>query len=291
MAVSMTGFGRSKLETESLTITVEIRSVNHRFLDCHFRMPQYLLRFEDKLKKIVQKHLSRGRVDCFITMDGENVVDRRLHIDWNLLDAYYQYIKELKNRYELKENITISHFMNEEPFISIVEEDVNNCKWSDQLFQSFEGAVLNLKNMRMSEGKRLENGLMDQLFELETMVKQMTLLAPQVKDELEGKLYRKVKDVTNGEFDETRILTEIALLAERTDITEELARLTSHLTEFHDTVKKNEPVGRKLDFLIQEMNRETNTIGSKTNVLQISKFVVNMKSVLEKMREQVQNIE
>ncbi|WAA13660.1 YicC/YloC family endoribonuclease [Fervidibacillus halotolerans] len=291
MAVSMTGFGRSKLETESFSITVEIRSVNHRFLDCYFRMPQFLLKFEDKLKKIVQKHLSRGRIDCFISISGENVVDRRLHIDWNLLDEYYQYIKELKNRYHLEGNITINHLIRNESFVSVIEGDLERDEWQNLLLNTFEEAILNLKAMRISEGKRLEKGFMELMLELENMVKQMEDLIPFVKKEFEEKLYKKLMDVTNGEFDESRILTEIAMFVERTDITEEITRLSSHLKEFHDTVKKSEPVGRKLDFLIQEMNRETNTIGSKTNVLQISKLVVNMKTVLEKMREQVQNIE
>ncbi|MCU9612165.1 YicC family protein [Caldibacillus lycopersici] len=291
MIVSMTGFGRSKKESESFSVTIEVRSVNHRFLDCHIRIPQYLMKLEEKIKKVIRNNITRGRIDCFVTIEGANLTNRRLLIDWKLIDEYYQFIATAKERYNIQDNIKLSHLLEKEGLVTFEEKEEENEELASIIIQAIDEAILQLKEMRITEGKELEKDLLTHLTNLESEIDEIFLLAPNVSKLYEEKLTNKLIEFTDGVVDQDRIVTEVAILSDRADITEEITRLKSHVNQFRLNLHKEEPVGRKFDFLIQEMNREVNTIGSKANEVNISKKVVEMKSILEKMKEQVQNIE
>ncbi|WP_346217053.1 YicC/YloC family endoribonuclease [Caldifermentibacillus hisashii] len=287
MVMSMTGFGRSERDG----IVVEIRSVNHRYFDFHTRIPQPLLKLEEKIKKICQQYVVRGRVDCSINISTSVPTNRGLHIDWNLLDEYYQFINNLKERYQLHEEIGITHFLQHDGLISVIEQEVVNPEMENTIIIAVEEAVQQLRKMRIIEGKALQNEIANYLELMDSFVQEIFEAAPIVKVEYEEKLRKKICEYTSGLFDETRVLTEVAIFADKIDISEELTRLNSHINQFRKSLNSMEPIGRKCDFLVQEMNREVNTIAAKANHANITNKVVELKSIIEKIREQVQNIE
>ncbi len=287
----MTGFGRSKKESDRLSVTVEVKTVNHRFCEFYIRMPRQLLKIEDKLKKKLNEHILRGRVEVYVTLSGEAVVNRKVHIDWNLLDEYYQHILSIKQKYNLPEQISLQELIAREELLSIEEEDGENTELEGLVLEAIEDAGIQLKQMRMTEGQVLEQDISQNLAQLHNRANKLKELAPLVVAQFKDKLTKRMVEFLSGQVDETRILTEVALFADKADINEELTRLESHIGQFNKILLLTEPVGRKLDFLVQEMNREINTIGSKANDSAIASEVVEMKSLLEKIKEQVQNIE
>ncbi|MFS8650907.1 MAG: YicC/YloC family endoribonuclease [Caldibacillus sp.] len=289
--MSMTGFGQGKRETADFTVTVDLRTVNHRFLDFHIRMPHMYLPLETKIKKIIQEHISRGRIDCYVTIQILNPQNRKLQIDWNLLDEYYHFLKEVRARYGFIEEVTLADLLQKDDLVEIVELEAENDTIAQAILRATEDAVINLVDMRKTEGDHLKNDLIAFLHTFKKHVEEIKELAPNAGKEYEEKLAKRMEEYTSGVIDEVRLMTEVAIYAERADIREEITRLESHLEQFHALLDAKQPVGRKMDFLIQEMNREVNTIGAKTGDVAISRNVVDMKSVLEKMREQVQNIE
>ena len=270
---------------------VEIRSVNHRLLDWHFHMPRQLLHLEDLLKKTIQQHISRGRVDCYITLGGSGAMTRKIHIDWDLMDEYYQLIRRIRERYGIEDSTRIEHLIFNENLISVEETDEGDDLLQKTVLDAVEEAARQLCDMRLAEGKELQKRLSGFLQEFSRCRERVRGYAPHAEKRLEERLRKKLGELLGDTFDENRILMEAAIYADRTDITEELDRLESHEKQFLEFLTQDDPVGRKLDFLIQEMNRETNTIGSKANDANIAQLVIEMKSLLEKMREQVQNIE
>jgi len=291
MVHSMTGFGRSKIVMEHTSVTVEIKTVNHRFSEFYIRMPRQLVKIEDKIKKCLNQYVTRGRIEVFITIEGESLVKRRLNIDWNLIDEYYHFIEALKEKYEIHNETKISHFLMKEDLVDIEEIEEENEQLETIILQAVEEASVRLQEMRKLEGLELEHDFHQHLRNLEDLSNEVSLYAPTIVENYRERLLKKVQEYASTITDESRILTEVALFADKSDITEELTRLKSHIKQFEHILQEKEPVGRKLDFLLQEMNREVNTIGSKGNDSTIAKLVVEMKSVLEKMREQVQNVE
>ncbi|WP_075980982.1 YicC/YloC family endoribonuclease [Bacillus massilinigeriensis] len=291
MVLSMTGFGRSKKESASFSVTVEIKSVNHRFSEFVIRMPRQLLKIEDKLKKKMSEQIKRGRVEVFVTVEGSAAFHRKLVVDWELLDQYYQYINEIQNKYALQDFVSYRDLLNREDLFSIEEENEGNDELEELVAQALEEAIEQMIHMREIEGKALKKDLEAQLQKIELIVHHLTEFAPTVVLQYQERLTKKLQEFLSGEIDQNRILTEVGIFADKSDINEELTRLKSHLKQFLQTLLANEPIGRKLDFLVQEMNREVNTIGSKANHSSIAQEVVEMKSLLEKVKEQVQNIE
>lgn len=291
MIVSMTGFGRSNKESDQLSVTVEIKTVNHRFCEFYFRMPRVLLKIEDKLKKKLSDHILRGRVEVFVTLTGDAVINRKVHIDWNLLDEYYQYITAIKEKYSLSEQVSLKELIEREEIITFEESDEENGELEALVISAVEEAALSLKEMRQTEGEALAKDVSDNLAQLKNRATQLKEYAPTVVNQYKDRITKRMQDYLSGQIDEARIVTEVAIFAEKVDINEELTRLNSHIQQFQKTILLKEPVGRKLDFLVQEMNREVNTIGSKANDSAIASEVVEMKSLLEKIKEQVQNIE
>lgn len=291
MVISMTGFGRSKTESGSFSVNVEIKTVNHRFNEVNIRMPRQLIKIEDKIKKKLNQHIRRGRVEVYVAIEGENTVTRKVHVDWNLIDEFYQFIKEAKEKYNIKENITLQDLLNHSEIIHIEESENGNEELEDMVITAVEQAVILLRQMRIAEGEELKKDLLSSLTNIENNVNDLQQYAPLVVQLYKDRLTKRMQEFVNGQIDESRILTEVAVFADKVDINEEITRLKSHIGQFIQTLNDHEPIGRKLDFLVQEMNREANTIGSKANDSNIAKKVVEIKSLLEKLKEQVQNIE
>lgn len=291
MVVSMTGFGRSKTESGPISVTVEIKTVNHRFSEYYFRMPRQLLQMEEKIKKILNHHIRRGRIEVFVTLEGDRTIKRKLNVDWELLEDYYHFIKSAQEKFSIQESIKIKDLLNLDELIHIEESEYGNEELENLLLKVVDEAANLLKQMRSVEGLELEKDVKAHLLLLEKYVTELRNDAPKVINQYEERMTKRMRDFLNGQIDEVRLLTEVAVFAEKADINEELTRLSSHIQQFSLTLIQAEPIGRKLDFVLQEMNREVNTIGSKANNSNIAKRVVEMKSLLEKIKEQVQNIE
>ncbi|MEH7094667.1 YicC/YloC family endoribonuclease [Neobacillus vireti] len=291
MVISMTGFGRGKTESGDFLVNVEIKSVNHRFSEMNIRMPRQLLKIEDKMKKILSSHIRRGRVEVYVSVDGEGVVSRKIQPDWKLIEEYFQFISEAKGKYGIEGTITLQDLLNRTELLHIEESEAGNEEIEKLVLTAIEEAVILLKQMRMAEGEELKKDLLAITAQIESNVTELQKFAPLVVQAFKERLTKRMQEFVNGQLDETRILTEVAVFADKADINEEITRLRSHIQQFLQTLNEYEPIGRKLDFLVQEMNREANTIGSKANDSNIAKKVVEIKSLLEKLKEQVQNIE
>ncbi len=293
MIKSMTGFGRACIEHEQYTITTEIKSVNHRFTEVHIRMPRQLTIIEDKIKRCVTTYIKRGKVDVWISIDGETGVDKELSIDWSLLDQYVSAHETLNERYQVQEPIRYHQLLAFSDIVSIHEKENVTDEFAGKVLDAVEEAVSRLSEMRAEEGKHLNKDFNQRLDEIDTIIQEIESFAPEVQEAYKDRLYKRIKSLHDGAFelDEDRITTEVAIFADKCSIDEELTRLKSHLSQFRDILNESGSIGRKLDFLVQEMNRESNTIGSKGNDYSISKNVVQLKSEIEKLKEQVQNVE
>ncbi|RFB19118.1 YicC family protein [Bacillus sp. HNG] len=291
MIASMTGFGRAKKESNTFYVQAELKSVNHRFCEINVRLPRQLLFLEDKIKKAIGEHVKRGRVEVFLTIEGEGLVKKTISIDWNLLEALVTSTKQIQDKYQLTDQITTGQLLSNENILSIEEKETENQELQTIILEVIESAALQLRQMREVEGKALIEDIFLFLGQIEENIHTIKEYAPRVVSHYRDRIEKRIKEYIGNEFDENRVLTEVALFAEKADISEELTRLESHISQFRETVQTNEPIGRKLDFIVQEMNREINTIGSKANDSLIAKHVVDLKSLVEKIKEQVQNIE
>ncbi|MFJ5713367.1 YicC/YloC family endoribonuclease [Neobacillus sp. NPDC093127] len=291
MVISMTGFGRGKAESDSFSVNVEVKTVNHRFCEMNIRLPRQLLKIEDKIKKKLNQHIRRGRVEVYVSVEGEGVVTRKVHVDWKLVEEYYQFIKQAHEKFGIEGTITLQDLLNRSDLLHIEESEAGNEELEKLVLTATEEAVVLLKEMRSAEGEELKKDLLAMLTQLEANVFELQKFTPFVVQSFKDRLTKRMQEFVNGQIDDTRILTEVAVFADKADINEEITRLKSHIQQFMQTINEQEPIGRKLDFLIQEMNREANTIGSKANDSNIAKKVVEIKSLLEKLKEQVQNIE
>jgi uncharacterized protein (TIGR00255 family) len=287
----MTGFGRSRIASASFSVNVEVKTVNHRFSEMNIRMPRHLLSVEDKIKKKLSEHLRRGRAEVYIMIEGEGAVTRKIQVDWKLLEEYYLFIKQARDKFNIEGNVLLQDLLTRNEFLHIEENDAGNEELETLVLRAAEEAVLLCKQMRVTEGEELRKDLLTSLGLLDINIDELKEYAPQVVSAYKERLMKRMEEFVQGQFDESRVLTEVAIFADKIDINEELTRLKSHIQQFTQTLNELEPIGRKLDFLVQEMNREANTIGSKANDSRITKKVVEIKSLLEKLKEQVQNIE
>lgn len=288
---SMTGFGRSIRSNEHIKVTVEVKTVNHRFAEYHFRIPRSLSNFEDKLKKKLNEYIKRGRIEVFITIEGEELTNRKLLVDWSLLEDYLQYIKEIQKRFQINESVSLKDILNRDEIFSIEEQESGTECIEELVLDASIEAAQNCVNMREAEGKALQQDIRSHIEKIQSTVQALRQYAPTVVEQYANRLKKRIQEYVDLQLDEARIVTEIAIFADKADINEELTRLDSHVVQFNTFLNDQEPVGRKLDFLVQEMNRETNTIGSKANDAKIAAEVVELKSLIEKIKEQIQNIE
>lgn len=291
MVTSMTGYGRGEAQNEQVKVFAEIKTVNHRFCEYTIRMPRQLLVLEEKVKKKANEYIRRGRVEIFITVEGESLVSKNVKIDWDLADQYVRLMDEVKGKYNLESSITLQDMLQLESIFLTEEVPTVPVNLETLLMESIKVALENLKHMRVQEGRELAQDLQNQLKKLAKIIEEVKNYAPSVVEQYKSRLAIKLSELTDGLIEDSRIVTEAAIFADKCDINEELTRLESHVQQFSGTLENAEPIGRKLDFIVQEMNREVNTIGSKANDSTITKEVVEMKSLLEKLKEQVQNIE
>ncbi|WP_404470322.1 YicC/YloC family endoribonuclease [Sutcliffiella horikoshii] len=291
MVKSMTGFGRAEAKQGSYQILVEMKSVNHRFCEINIRMPKQFLAMEEKMKKIVNSFLQRGRIEMFITIEGQDIHDKHLNVDWELLSAYIDSIHKVKDRYQISGSIEINDILKLENVFTIMETQTGMEAIEGLLLEQVHSASKQLVAMRTAEGDQLKKDIITHLSFIENMSEQLSKLGPTVVEAYRLRLEKKLKEYLGSQIDEQRILAEAAIFADKADINEELQRINSHLGQFNQSLQSSDPVGRKLDFLVQELNREVNTIGSKANDANIANLVVEMKACLEKIKEQVQNIE
>ena len=293
MINSMTGFGRGRKSSKDkeLIITVEVKSVNHRFCEISVRMPRQLLIFEDKIKKVLLQYVKRGRLEVFVNIEGEGLTKKKLRVDWQLMGEYYRMLSEANHHFSLEDRITLSKLFQLDGITEILEEETENTEIEQLLIEAANEAALQLKYMREAEGQALLHDIETQLSVIAEHALKIKTVAPKVIEQFRERVTKRVYEFLQGAVDETRILTEVAIFAEKADINEELMRINSHIEQFTSTLHSEGTVGRKLDFLVQELNREINTIGSKANDSTVALHVVEMKSALEKIKEQVQNIE
>jgi len=289
----MTGFSRHENQNEDLTCKVEIRSVNNRFIDINTRLPKSLAPLELPLKKMVKSKCARGSFDISIAIEKNGDSEANLEVAPNLPLAT-EYLNAFKNIQEglgLKGEIDINTILSQR---DVVKPELKKVEDSSEeiVFQTVDKTLTDLVKMREDEGKNLEKDILNQISSIKALGKLISTKQSITVQEFQDKLKEKIQTLTTGiEIDPARIAQESALLADRCDVTEELVRLESHLDQFNKLVASHEPQGRKLEFLTQEINREVNTMGSKTIDLEVSKAVIEMKSCLEKIREQLANIE
>ncbi|QFT88812.1 hypothetical protein FIU87_09155 [Bacillus sp. THAF10] len=290
MVKSMTGFGHSEASYDNVKIVVEMKSVNHRFCEIIVRMPKQFMLLEEKIKKEVASIIQRGRVEIFITTEG-GLSGKQLSVDWDLLGMYIEEIQEMKNRYNISGSIEVSDILKIEELFVLSQSEKLISELETPLLEQVRTAAEQLLKMRQIEGEALREDVQVHLDKIEDDADSIKQLAPSVALAYRERLEKRLKEYLESQIDEQRILAEAAIFSEKADINEELSRIHSHLEQCRQCLFISEPVGRKLDFLTQELNREINTIGSKANDAKIASFVVDMKASLEKIKEQVQNIE
>ena len=291
---SMTGFGKSKLEINGRVYNIEIKSVNHRYCDVNVRLPRSISCYENEIKKEVSNRVARGKIDVFIdftnyTNEGKNVV-----INKELAKLYIKQLKELANEECLNDNINITEISKMPDVLQLTSEDDESDTILQELKQCLNSALDNFVNMRFIEGEKIKEDLLQRIDHINSMVEQISLNSTGLIEEYVVKLEKRIKEILKTEdVDKSRLAQEVVIYADKCSIEEEITRLKSHIFQFRNLITSNneEPIGKKIDFLIQEMNRETNTIGSKANNLEIVNGVIEIKTQLEDIREQVQNIE
>ena len=295
MIKSMTAFGRAKTESDERTVTVEIKSVNSRFFDCNIKLPRAYSFLEERIRGYVQKNaVSRAKVDVYLTVENRSADSVRLQIDSAYAESYIRALRELSERFGLRDDISVmSVARNSEVFLTERAELDLEAEWAT-ILPTLDAAIADYVAMREAEGRRIEEDLCAKLESVRLYSERVREISESdtvgYRDKLEARI-RKILEENEVTIDENRLLTECAVFADKIAIDEELVRLNSHFGAFREIAASREPSGRKLDFLMQELNRETNTIGSKANNAAIARIVVDMKGELEKMREQIQNVE
>ena len=292
MVKSMTGYGRARETLNGRDITVEVRSVNSRYLDCTVKMPRTYVFAEDAIKSRVQKAISRGKVDVYVTIDTTAADVSVVAVNEPLARSYYEALMKLKETFSLEGEITPMALAKFPDVLAVTraEEDLETV--AADICAVLEQALQAYNEMRAVEGERLAADISGRVATIESVVSKVEERSPQTVAEYRARLTNKMTEVLQSTtIDESRILTEAAIFADKIAVDEETVRLRSHIAQLRAMLQSDQPVGRKLDFLIQEVNRECNTIGSKCNDLTIAQDVVNMKAEVEKIREQVQNIE
>lgn len=292
MVKSMTGYGRAREMLHMRDITVEVRSVNNRYLDCTVKMPRAYIFAEDAIKGRVQKHVSRGKVDVFVTIDTSAADVAVVAVNEPLARGYYEALLHLKETFALEGEITPAILAKFPDVLTVTKADEDMETVSADICLVLEQALDAYDAMRAVEGEKLAEDIGGRVNTIETVVSKVEERSPQTVAAYRERLENKMREVLqSATIDESRILTEAAIFADKVAVDEETVRLRSHIAQLRDMLHCNQSVGRKLDFLIQEVNRECNTIGSKCNDLTIAQDVVTMKAEVEKIREQIQNIE
>ncbi|MGN1311101.1 MAG: YicC/YloC family endoribonuclease [Clostridia bacterium] len=292
MIKSMTGFGRSKYEIEGREYSVEIKSVNNRYSDISIKIPRNISFLEEKVKKLIGNTISRGKIDVFINFTNNSEKGKAIQINTELAKKYIEELKKLQTETEIIDNINIIDVSKmPEVFNLKIEEDDEDMLWQE-LSEVLDNAITSFVLMRETEGKKIKEDLEKRIEDIQEKIEKINEISTGLVEEYIVKLEKRVNELLKTTvIDESRLAQEIVIYSDKCSIEEELTRLRSHISQFLNLLDENTPVGKKLDFLIQEMNRETNTIGSKANNLEITNLVVDIKTEIENIREQVQNVE
>lgn len=289
---SMTGYGKGVSKRDGKTITIEIKTVNHRFLDCNIKLPRNFLFVEDRVKKAVSSAISRGHVDLYLTYEQSSTDEGAYTVDLELANNYLTAVRQLENGTGLANDVTLSTLLRVGDIVtrqqSVEDEDL----LAEMTLEATSEALVNLKVMREKEGQSQKADIASKLDTIEACLDRIKEFAPKVVEDYRALLNARIAEVVEPSLvDKQRLATEVALYADHCAIDEEITRLSTHISNMRSLLEATEPVGRKMDFLVQEFNRETNTIGSKANDMRITKEVLAIKNEIEKMREQAANIE
>lgn len=292
MIKSMTGFGRASGSQGGLEVTIELRSVNHRYFEFSARMPRAFQFAEEKLKALCQQSISRGKVEASVFIEDTNENATEIEINRQYADAYLKALKTLSKEYKLKNDVKASSFIGNSEMFKLRRKEIDDEQVLEAVLPVAEEAIKSFIAMRETEGERLKADISSRA---ETILSKVSLIearSPETVRAYRERLEAKIKELLeDAKVDEQRLITETAIFADKVAVDEETVRLRSHIKQLSSLLEENGPVGKKLDFIVQEMNRETNTIGSKCQDVEIAHIVVDIKSEIEKIREQVQNIE
>ena len=292
MIKSMTGYGRSIFEKEGREYIVEIKSVNNRFNDISIKMPRSLNYLEDRIKKEILNSVSRGKIDVFITFNNNSDLGKNIKLNTDIAKKYINELKKLSKEAEIIDNINIMDISKFPDVLNIKVEEEAEEVIEKELFIALDQAIKSFIEMRQLEGNKIKEDLEKRIDTVSEKIKQISSISTGLVDEYIVKLETRIKELLKTDVvDESRLAQEVVIYSDKCSVEEEITRLKSHISQFLNLLNSEIAIGKKLDFLIQEMNRETNTIGSKANNLEITNFVVDIKTELENVREQIQNIE
>ncbi len=289
----MTGYGRGESIKDSYRIKVEIKSVNHRYNDISVRMPRHISYLEESVKKLVKEQVNRGKIDVYINLEYINESAIEVKVDIPLAMSYKRELENLINELNIDDKVKLNNLLNISEIIKTERKELNEDLIWECIKESMSMGLESMIHMREKEGLELKEDIIYKLSLIEKSISYIVERSPFVVIEYKDKLTERIRELidNNLSLDQDKINSEVAFIADKSSIDEEIVRLKSHIKQFYNILEEQEPIGRKLDFLIQELNREINTIGSKANDVIISKYVVELKSELEKIREQIQNIE
>ncbi len=288
----MTGYGRNEAVIDGKKIYCEIKSVNHRYSDYSIKVPRNLGFLEDRIKKIASEKISRGKVDIYVGIEYCETSDRKIYLNTELAKEYLTALWQMRDELGLRDDISVMNVARLPDIFRAERLEEDEDKLWEAVSSVVRAALDEFTAMREREGERIEKDLTDRIEYMRSVAAKVEQRSPETVEEYKNRLYTKIKEVLDGkEVDEARVLTEVAIFADKVAVNEETVRLCSHFDEFYKIISSDEPAGRRLDFLIQEINREINTTGSKANDIEIARYVVELKGETEKLREQVQNIE
>lgn len=291
MIKSMTGYGKANLSKNLREYQIEIKSVNHRYLDISVKMPKNLSYLEEIIKKEISTKIKRGKIDVFITFENNSTEGKEIKINTELAKMYIEQLKELAEKENILADIQVTE-VSKYPDVLNIQTNQEDETIKDEILETVQMAVENLVQMRQVEGKQISKDLLKRLENIQTKVNEISNLSTGLIEEYIVKLEERIKQILKDqEIDQSRLAQEVVIYADKCSIQEEVTRLNSHISQFKTMLNSDEAIGKKLDFIIQEMNRETNTIGSKANNLNITNGVIDIKAEIENIREQVQNIE
>ena len=289
---SMTGFGRAKQEKNNRIYKVEIKSVNHKYKDITIKLPRSFIYLEDKIKKEISNSIERGKIDVFISFENYSDTGKQVIINKELVKEYMEQFKALADENNLNINLPVTEITKLPEVLTLKEIEDDDAVIENELFETLKEAISNFIEMREQEGSKIKDDLLARINKIEPEVEKISEYSTRLVEEYVVKLEERIKEILKTDVvDKSRLAMEVVLYADKCSVEEEITRLKSHISQFKNLLEESKPIGKKIDFLIQEMNRETNTIGSKSGSLDITNIVINIKTQLEDIREQVQNIE
>jgi len=291
MIKSMTGFGRGNFENEGREYVVEIKTVNHRYNDISIKLPRSISYLEEKIKKIISENIKRGKVDVFITFNNYSEKGKDIKINKEIAKKYILELKELAEEAKISDRISVTEISKFPEVLNIQNNEDEELIWAE-IQNPLNSAINELVKMREYEGIRISKDLIKRADKISNKINEISKVSTGLVEEYIVKLEARIKELLKTDvIDETRLAQEVVIYSDKTSVQEEITRINSHIAQLHTLLQTNEAVGKRLDFLMQELNRETNTIGSKANCLNITNLVIDIKTELEDMREQIQNIE